>query len=324
MKTWIEGNLDEIYKEYRHTEGQLIVSIFREELKPKMGESTRSTSLQISLPMTPLGKEVSRLISETGQNIYSHGGDKESLYIAIDTAKGKKLISKKHGQQELIRMSREMYLMIWLAVLDCHYQLKWNLRSVYPSKLLAAYKPFIDLSVAELELWRELLKYREISESLEIIGVRGYEYWFLTSNEWQVEHCLKSLTERPSRLNKKVWASRAATISSSQNPFSESDKIASFRFTLIKAALHVVNNYPMDDNHQRFLENGWVPYQNAIKSISKAIKNGVKYEGEEIKYRTPIIKGQTITTSEDPSVKFPLKKPQQRLHQRGNYDREKA
>ena len=323
METRIKGNLSELYEKYRHTNAQLIVRVFEEELKPNDGECRRSTVTEIMLPVTPLSKEIALLITETGQRIYGVGGHDERLEINILTAKGLKALRPKHGQKELIRISREIYLMIWLAVLDRHHQLNWNLRSVYPNKLLQAWKPYIDLSLAELELWRELLKYREVSDSLGFIGVGGYKYWFLTSNEWQVEHCSKTLAERPMRESIKVWSGRYTAISKDENPFADINEEV-FRFYLIEAALYVRRNFSRDENYQTFLKQGWVPYLDAIRGVSKAVSKGIKFGGETIKYRTPIIKGLTITTSEDPSKKIPLKKSKERLHQRGNYDRENA
>jgi hypothetical protein len=321
METRIGGNLSELYEEYRHTNAQLVVRVFEEELKPKDGECRRSTVTEVMFPMTPLSREVAVLITETGLRIFSMGGQAQDLDLHVLKRGELKSVHIKHGQKELIRISRETYLLIWLAILDRHHQLNWNLRSVYPIPLIKAYEPYINLSLAELELWRETLKYHRVSDVLGLVGVDGYKCWFLTSNEWQVEHCLKTLAERPLRESIKFWSNRCAVLRDGKNPFTNTDGEV-FRFRLMEAALYVRRNFSGDENYKTFLKHGWVPYVDAINEVSKSIKTGIKFGGETIKYRTPIIKGLTITTSEDPSKKIPLKKSKERLHQRGNYDRE--
>jgi hypothetical protein len=317
----IHGSLDDIYATCQKNQGQLIVKAFVEE--GNRTEETREVqALEVCLPLTPVGREVARLISESGLNLYSNGSQSQRFYPTRCDLKKLKLIRKKHGQQELIRLSREKYLLIWLSVLDSLHQLNWDIRQVYNLGLIEVFRPYTKLALAELGLWRRVRCFPDIENSLAaIINIDDYQHWFLTSNEWQVEDCLNTVAQVPQRSMHRVWAARAADIAGRKNPFHEAKEGASFRSNLIEAALHVLRDFPHNDSWAEFHKEGWNPYVEAFKGVSRAFRKGVDFEGQRIKYQTPIIKGRAITTVEDPSRKYPLKKMGPGLTQRGKYDR---
>lgn len=180
------------------------------------------------------------------------------------------------------------------------------------------------MAIAELNLLKELLKYKEIAKALEFLSNDLYHLWFVSSSEWQAEYYAQHLAEVAHRNMRKVWAQRSQWLSDNMNPFIYQESIGNIRATLINACLHVRRDSPMDEAQRNFLKDAWIPYLAAIKGISSAYRSGVKFEDEQIHYRTPIIKGFTITTSEDPSKKFLIKKPESTLTKRGKYPRKNA
>jgi hypothetical protein len=338
----ISLELSDLLENYPIGEGTINIDI---ETK-KDGNTTEVWTYRI--PYTELGVAVAMLFQMPPDTVYTPASEGQSTTLTLDKnwgAKPKPLYVK-DGQAELAAISLEHSRLTWLLVLDRYKQLGWDPRDLIELDvgILEGLTPFVDLACAELELIKEIYK---ISKTKQFLNenlkkeMSSYEYWAATSHEWALEDYLHTISEFPKREKRNVWTYRSVQLKKELNSF-EKDELAPFRFRLIHAARYLLNYTGSEYLEEReasrtFCQKAWNPYEKALLQFSTFIRGGLKIGRWKVTYRSPIIKGEVITTAEDPNGKYPItessspskkkkkkEKYKSNLTKRGKYDRLKG